>query len=231
LRRGHYLAIVIANFLVGSALMVGMVNVPVIVALVRESDTVIRDSALLLAPLTLFIAIFSLLSGPIAARIGTFRMTVAGILLTVLGYAALYGIVDRDNIWRMVIGLAIAGMGIGLLLAPLSAVALDESDEENRGSAVSTALMFRLLGMTIGMSLLTAAGVYRLQILTGRLEPVVQGVSESTAEYLVRQQQFVDDHVVPLSVQVMQETFLAASGLAALAIVPIILMRDRGART
>jgi MFS family permease len=231
LRRGHYVAIVIANFLVGSALMVGMVNVPVIVALVRESDTVIRDSALLLAPLTLFIAIFSLLSGPIASRIGTFRMTAAGILLTVLGYAALYGIVDRDNIWRMVIGLAIAGMGIGLLLAPLSAVALDESDEENRGSAVSTALMFRLLGMTIGMSLLTAAGVYRLQILTGRLEPVVQGVSESTAEYLVRQQQFVDDHVVPLSVQVMQETFLAASGLAALAIVPIILMRDRGART
>lgn len=226
LKRGNYVAIVIANFLVGSALMVGMVNVPVVVALVRDEDTVIRDSALLLAPLTLFIAIFSLLSGPIAARFGTFRMTAAGVLLTVLGYAALYGIVDSDNIWRMVIGLAIAGMGIGLLLAPLSAVALDESDEKNRGSAVSTALMFRLLGMTIGMSLLTAAGVYRLQVLTGRLEPVMQGMNESTAEYLARQQQFVQDHVIPLSVQVMQETFLAAALLSALAIVPIVLMRN-----
>jgi len=227
LRRGHYIAVILANFLVGSALMVGMVNVPVIVAMVRPTDTVTRDSALLLAPFTLFIAIFSLLSGFIASRIGTFRMTVIGIIVTVAGYATLYGVVDRNNIWNMVLGLGIAGLGIGLLLAPLSAVALDESDERNRGAAVSTALMFRLLGMTIGMSLLTAAGIYRLQILTGRLEPVVQDAGESTAMYLVRQQAFIEDHVIPLSVQVLQETFLAAAVLAAMAVIPIVLMRER----
>lgn len=226
LQKGHYLAVIVANFLVGSALMVGMVNVPVIVALVRNPDTVTRDSALLLAPLTLFIAVFSLLSGPVAGRIGTFKMTLAGIAITTIGYGLLYAIVDSDNIWRMIAGLAVAGAGIGLLLAPLSAVALDDSDETNRGAAVSTALMFRLLGMTIGMSLLTAAGVYRLQVLTGRLDPIVQKTQESTAEYLARQQQFVEDHVIPLSVQVMQETFLAAAFLAALAIIPIFLMRE-----
>lgn len=226
-RRGHYIAVIAANFLVGSALMVGMVNVPVIVALVRNPDTVTRDSALLLAPLTLGIAIFSLLSGPIANRIGSFRMTIAGVIVTAGGYGLLYASVDRQEIWHMVGGLAVAGAGIGLLLAPLSAFALDDADESNRGSAVSTALMFRLLGMTIGMSLLTAAGVYRLQVLTGRLDPVVQQAQESTAEFLIRQQQFVDDHVIPLGVQVMQETFLAAGILAALAIVPIVLLREK----
>lgn len=225
LQRGFFVATVIANFLVGSALMVGMVNVPVIVALVRNPATVSRDSALLLAPLTLFIAVFALLSGPVALKIGVFRLTLVGIGLTVLGYVGLYLIVDRDNIERMAVGLAVSGMGIGMLLAPLSAVALDASTGDNRGAAASTALVFRLLGMTIGMSLLTAAGVYRLQQLTGRLDPVVQTAQESTAEYLARQNQFIDEHVIPLSVQVMQETFLAAGFLAALAIVPIVLMR------
>ncbi len=224
LRRGFFAATITANFLVGSALMVGMVNVPVLVALVRNPDTVSRDSALLLAPLTLFIAAFALLSGPIAERIGAFRMTVGGVALTVLGYCVLYLVVDRDNITKMAAGLALAGMGFGLLLAPLSAVALDASSGENRGAAASTALVFRLLGMTIGMSLLTAAGVRRLQQLTDRLDPVVQEAEESTAEYLARQQQFIDDHVIPLGVQVMQETFLAAGVLAALAIVPVVLM-------
>jgi len=225
-RRIHYVAVVAANFLIGSALMVGMVNVPVIVALVSSPGNVTRDSALLLAPLTLGIAVFSLLSGPVATRIGVFRMTVVGVIITIAGYALLYALTNHTDIWRMIAGLAVTGIGIGLLLAPLSEVALDDAGESNRGSAVSTALMFRLLGMTIGMSLLTAAGVYRLQVLTGRLEPVVQQAQESTAEFLIRQQDFVEAHVIPLGVQVMQETFLAAAFLAALALAPIILMRN-----
>src|SRR5690606_25539390 len=141
------------------------------------------------------------------------------------GFAALYLLVDVDRIWQMAIGLGVAGIGIGLLLAPLSATALDASTARNRGAATSTALLFRLLGMTIGMSLLTTAGVYRLQQLTGRLDPVVQGADESTAEFLGRQQQFVNDVVTPIGVQVMQETFLAAAVLAAIAIIPVIRMR------
>jgi MFS family permease len=225
LRQGTFVATIVANFLIGAALMVGMVNVPVIVALVRDPSTVSRDSALLLAPFTLGIALASLLSGPIAARIGSGRMTMAGVVLTVVGFLALYALVDRDNIARMAVGLLIAGIGIGQLLAPLSAVALDVSSARDRGAAASMALVFRLLGMTIGISTLTAAGVSRLQTLTGRLDPVVQGANESTAEFLGRQQQFLEDHAIPLSVQVIQETFLAAAALAALAMIPIMLIR------
>ena len=227
LRRRRYVATIVANFLIGAALMVAMVNVPVIVALVRDPSTVSRDSALVLAPLTLGIATFSLLSGPIAARIGTFRMTATGVALTVMGFLALYALVDRDNVAKMAIGLVLAGAGIGLLLAPLSATALDESSERDRGAAASTALVFRLLGMTIGISTLTAAGVSRLQALTGRLAPVVKAPDESTAAFLNRQRQFIEDHAIPLSIQVMQETFLAAAIIAACAIIPIAVMRNR----
>lgn len=224
-RKPYYVAAVIANFLIGAALMVGMVNVPVIVSLVRDGDSVSRDSALLLAPLTLCVALAALASGRIARSIGPYHMTRIGIAMTVVGFALLYLLVHEEHIWRMAIGLGIAGAGIGLLLAPLSATALDASSRDNRGAATSTALLFRLLGMTIGMSLLTTAGVYRLQQLTGRLEPVVQDANESTAEFLGRQQTFVNEVVTPIGVQVMQETFLAAAILCAIAIVPILRMR------
>lgn len=224
-RMPFYVATIIANFLIGAALMVGMVNVPVIVSLVREGANVSRDSALLLAPLTLGITIAALLSGRIAQRVGIWRMTLAAILTAVAGFFIIYLLVSEDHLLRMAPGLAAAGVGIGLLMAPLSATALDASSRDNRGAATSTALLFRLLGMTIGMSLLTTAGVYRLQQLTGRLEPVVQGADEPTASFLARQQAFVTDVISPIGVQVMQETFLAAAVLAALAIWPILRMR------
>lgn len=224
-RKPYFVAAIIANFLIGAALMAGMVNVPVIVSLVRDAGSVSRDSALLLAPLTLGVALAALASGRIATLIGAFTMTRIGIGLTVAGFALLYILVDREHLWRMSIGLGTAGLGIGLLLAPLSATALDASSTLNRGAATSTALLFRLLGMTIGMSLLTTAGVYRLQQLTSSIEPVAQEPNETTAEFLARQQAFVNEVVTPIGVQVMQETFLAAAALCALAIVPVIRMR------
>lgn len=224
-RKPFFVAAVVANFLVGAALMVGMVNVPVLVSLVRDQASVSRDSALLLAPLTVGVALSALASGRVAMRIGVFRMTMVGIAATVTGFALLFLLVHEDHLWRMAIGLGVAGAGIGLLLAPLSATALDASTRESRGAATSTALLFRLLGMTIGMSLLTTAGVYRLQRLTGDLDPVVQGINESTAEFLARQQTFVNEVITPTGVQVMRETFLAAALMALLAVIPLIRMR------
>lgn len=184
-----------------------------------------RDSALLLAPLTLGVALAALISGHVARAIGASRMTMTGITTAIAGFFLLSVLVEENHIWRMAIGLGVAGIGIGLLLAPLSATALDASSTRNRGAAASTALLFRLLGMTIGMSLLTTAGVYRLQQLTGELDPVVQGADESTAEFLGRQQQFVNEVLTPIGVQVMQETFIAAAVLALIAVVPVWRMR------
>jgi hypothetical protein len=70
------------------------------------------------------------------------------------------------------------------------------------------------------MSVLTSLGVQRLQVLTGRLEPVVRETGESTAVFLLRQQEYIIEKGLPLGVQVVQETFLAAALLTALALIP-----------
>lgn len=223
-RQGFFVATMVANFLIGAALMVGMVNIPVIVSL-ASTGSASRDSALLLVPLTLTIAAFALASGSINNMLGEATMARLGVALGAIGFGLVYFMIDMSNLWLMAPGLAIAGSGIGLLMAPLSATALDAADSSNRGTATSTALLCRLLGMTIGMSLVTTAGIYRLQQLTGKLEPITQEAGESTASYFVRQQMFVDEVISPLGVQVMQETFLAAAIIVGLAIWPVMRMR------
>lgn len=218
---------ILANLLLGAVLMVSMVNIPVVVALLSTPDVVSRRSALVLAPFTLMIAAASFVAGAVIGRLGVRRATGVAVLLVVAGCASQYVLLREQSLIAMVPGLAIAGLGIGLLLPPLGAIVLETSSAADRGAAASSALMFRLLGMTVGVSALTAIGVHRLQTLTDRLDPIVQQTGESTAMFLNRQRMFIEDHAIPLSVQVIRETFLIAGVVAGFLIVPLLMLAGR----
>jgi MFS family permease len=228
LRLKGYVAAVAGNFLIGTIMMIGVVNVPVVVALLVAGGDVSWTSALLLVPLTAGIAITAALGGHILQRISMTAIVTLGTVLTTAGLAAMYPLLDSMDIWRMIPGLAIAGIGLGLVIAPLGNAALDLASDADRGAAASTLIMARLLGMTLGVSALTALGVHRLQVLTDRLDPVFQEPGESTASFLARQQAFVLDHAIPLAVQVMQETFVAAALIALIALPPMLVMARSG---
>lgn len=218
---------ILANMLIGAVLMVSMVNIPVVVALLSEPDDVSRRSALLLAPFTITIATASFGAGALIGRVGISRSSRLAVFMVVAGCVSLYGLLRDQSLLAMVPGLAISGVGIGLLLPPLGAVILETSSAEDRGAAASSGLMFRLLGMTVGISALTAIGIRRLETLTGRLDPIVQTTGESTASFLNRQRVFIEDHAIPLSIQVIRESFLIAGAIGALLIVPLLMLAGR----
>lgn len=219
LSNASYRASLAANALLGTVLMTGMVNVPIIVALVKSgADSGVR-SAVLLAPFTLTIAISSILAGRFLRLHSARRIVTIGLLLTVMGNLSVFPLLTFPDYRWMAIGLAVAGAGIGLALTPLSATALDSSASTSYGVAAATLLVFRLLGMTVGISLLTSLGVQRLQVLTGALEPVAQTEAESTAEFLLRQQEYIVARAIPLGVQVVQETFVVAAILSGCALI------------
>lgn len=209
-----------ANFLIGTVLMTGMVNVPVLVALLETGADTASRSALLLAPFTASIAVCSILSARLMQHLGSGRVTLMGLVITLVGNLAIYPLLELADYEWISLGLAISGAGIGLALTPLGTTALQATTRRDRGAAASALLVVRLLGMTIGMSVLTSIGVQRLQILTGRLEPMVRGADETTAEFLLRQQQYIIEEGLPLGVQVVQETFLVAGLLTAVALFP-----------
>lgn len=226
-RLRNFTAGIVANLLLGCALMVGMVNVPTVVALLVDPERVSGTSALVLAPFTLCIAAGSLLAGRIAVRLPSRLTAVAGVVFIAGGYALVAALLSPDRYERVVVGLIVAGLGFGVVLAPLSGSALAVADASERGAAASMALVARLLGMTLGISSLTAIGVRRLQVLTDRVEPVTRGADESTAAFLERQRQFIEQHAVPLGVQVIGETFWIAAVIAALSLIPLWLVWER----
>lgn len=226
-RQPAFAAAIAANFLIGVALIVAMVDVPVVVALLAEEDRISELSAAYLAPFTLTMAILAFSGGALAARRGESQTAAIGIALVVVGYIALWlGLRQEREIW-MVPGLMIAGSGFGLVLAPIGATAIDAAPPPDRGVAAALTILFRLLGMTIGISALTAVGVRRLQSLSEGVEPVVRRAGETTAEFFVRQNQYIEEVAIPLSLRVVRETFLIAAIIAIIALAPVRRMRDR----
>ena len=217
----RFAAAIAANLLVGASLIVAMVDVPVVTSLLVEIDDVSRVSALMLAPFTALIALLSFAGGRISHRLG-FRLTAAlGLLLVAAGYAALWVGLRGETLPSMVPGLIVAGAGFGLVFAPIGATAIDAAPDADRGVAAAMTLVFRLLGMTIGISALTAIAVRRLQGLVGNLDAIVQLPNETTAEFLARQTLLLYETVLPISLQVVRETFLLAGLIALLGLIPL----------
>lgn len=226
-RDRHFSAAIGANVLVGASLIVTMVDVPVATAVVVEPENVSRVSALMLAPFTLLIALLSLAGGRIATRLG-FRLTASvGLLVVAVGYAALWFGLRGGELIGMIPGLALAGAGFGLVFAPISTTAIDAAPDADRGIAAAMTLVFRLLGMTLGISTLTAIAVRRLQGLVGNVGEIVQLPGESTADFLTRQTTLLYDTIMPLTLQVIRETFLLAGAIALLGLIPVSLFATR----
>ncbi len=220
-RERPFQATVLANLCLGAVLMVTMVNIPVIVALTSNTDDVAILSATLLAPYTVAVAAASLVASRMGDRWGERRTLVAAVVLAAVGAVLVALLQDRDNHWTLVPGLVVGGIGAGLLLPALGTVPIMVADRMHRGAAASSALMFRLLGMTIGVSALTSIAVRRLQSLSNQLDPIVRDADESTASFLARQQTFILDHAIPLSIQVIEETFLVAAVIALVMLGPV----------
>jgi EmrB/QacA subfamily drug resistance transporter len=220
-RERNFAAATVANFLIGASLIVAMVDVPVITALIVAPEHVSRDAALMLAPFTVLIAVLSLAGGRFAIRFGPRRVAMAGLILVAVGYASLWFGLRAGTLVSMIPGLVLAGAGFGLVFAPVGATAIDAAPDEDRGIAAAMTLVFRLLGMTVGISILTAIAIRRLQGLVGNLEDIVQTPGESTAEFLARQTEFLYATVLPISLQVARETFLLAGAIALLGLIPV----------
>jgi len=69
----------------------------------------------------------------------------------------------------MAAGLALAGIGIGLTIAPIGTAVVNGVREQERGMAASLVIILRLIGMSISMSSMTAYGLRRTTVLSREL--------------------------------------------------------------
>src|SRR4029077_20070684 len=69
----------------------------------------------------------------------------------------------------MAIGLALAGIGVGLTIAPIGTAVINGVRDHERGMASSLVIILRLIGMSVSMSSMTAYGLRRMTVLSRAL--------------------------------------------------------------
>lgn len=214
-RRPNYSAAGLANFLVGFSLFVAIANVPLFINTL-VAPTLQRgawDSGWMLSALTVPMAAAAIPGGWWTSRAGYRQPILFGLVLTLLGFNFMTRWGANTTYWTMAPHLLLTGVGFGLTIAPLAAAVVDAAQANERGTASAMVITFRLVGMTLGVSSITAYGLERADRLSvGMLEPGADLLEVARVGLRVAE-------------QVIQETFIIAGFVCLVAILPVWRIR------
>ena len=207
------------NLLVGAALIVAMVDVPIFVNAIEidlERSAVL--SGWVLASLTAAMTLSSWLGGRLTETLQAkwptlLAMVAATVALLWMGFT---WAPDLSYVTAAV-QLAVLGAGLGLTFAPTTATVVAASPAHQRGAAAAIVMIVRLIGLSVGLAALTAWALSRFNTLRRDIElPPINDPTFTEA---------VTEASARLTADAISETFLAAGALTALGIFVALAMR------
>jgi MFS family permease len=172
-----FLAALGSSVAAGAALMVTLVDVELFAQGVLGKDQ--DQAALMLVWFLAALPIGAVLGGWIATKIGDRVMTFAGLLIAGGGYwliskwsvdllARRHDIFGVLSLPAMDTDLVVAGLGLGLVIGPLTSASLRVVPSAQHGIASALVVVARMTGMLVGVAALSAWGFYRFnQIIAG----------------------------------------------------------------
>lgn len=162
----------IVNFLVGAALVIAMVDVPLFVNAVEidlERSAVV--AGWILSALTASMAIASYVGGRVTERTWYGPPILLGLVASTLAYGLMGFTWGASTPYPLLaLQLALLGAGIGLTVAPTTSAVVDHAEPDARGAAAAVVMVVRMIGLSVGLSALTAWGLARFNALRGDLE-------------------------------------------------------------
>jgi EmrB/QacA subfamily drug resistance transporter len=214
-RRPNFSAAGIVNWCIGGILIIAMVNVPLFVNVLEvEIEKAALDSGRLLSAMTASMAVMAFVGGRLAERWSYRPVTLAGLLACVAGFGLMATTWTATTPYtEMAWQLAILGAGFGLVTAPLAAASINAAPDSQRGVAAGLVIVFRLVGMTVGLSALTAWGLYRFELLRSQIELPLMTNPDFQAALLQAVEAYRHG-----TIDVLNETFLISALVAAVAL-------------
>lgn len=220
--RGRTLKIaLLVNFLVGGALVIAMVDVPIFVNAIEldlERSAVI--AGWILAAMTSAMAIASWLGGRWTERVSYRLPIVVGLIAAVIALLLMGATWDPQIRHLVAAGqVALLGAGLGLVFAPTTSAVVDASPPHQRGGAAAIVMVVRLIGLSVGLAGLTAWGLARFNKLRGELDlPPITDPDFQRA---------ITDASARLTAESISETFLAAAAITALGLIAALFIRNQ----
>ena len=213
-----------SHLLIGGALIIGMVTVPLMAnTLLGETPL---GGGLMLLRMTAAIPAGAALGGVACQRYDCRLPAALGLLLAALGFLMMSGWgLDIADPW-LTIHLATAGFGFGLLIAPVALAATNSVGDDTRGAAAAMITTTRVVGMTLGIAALTAWG-------TGRLDALIAGIGApfalpgETAQQAQTRILEAQRQIAEAGLTLFGDFFVAAACLCLLALLPTAFMAWR----
>ena len=201
----------LTNILVGGALIIAMVNIPLM------SDTIMGKTAmeggLRLLRFTIMLSAGAVAGGYLCKRLGYRLPTIIGLVLSSVGFFFMsrWSLVIADP--TLTVHLAICGFGFGLVIAPLATGVMNSVGEGQKGIASAIIVTTRLIGMIIGLSAIISWGMDWFHILTAGMS-ITDIIS-------------APDQLRQSLLGMFHNFFLAAMGICVVAIIPALWLRKK----
>ncbi|HVC75553.1 MAG TPA: MFS transporter [Candidatus Micrarchaeaceae archaeon] len=223
LRSPRFAGVTAANLLIGAALMVVLLDVPILGRLVFSLNQL--AAGLLLTQFLIGVPLGAIAGGVLAGRLGTRWTALAGTLLAAAAFVQMSTwqaaeLALRTGPFRTAdLALAACGLGFGIVIAPLAATVLQLTRTEHHGLASSLVVLARVMGMLVGLSALTAFGLFRFR--------QILGTPQLTEPDLRARLEHLDRLVAAAFLQEYREIFTIAAALCILA-ATVIFITIRG---
>jgi MFS transporter, DHA2 family, triacylglyceride efflux pump len=220
----------------GAALLVTLVDVQLYAQTVLGREATAATA--ILVRFLVALPIGALVGGIAASRLGNPVVAVVGMLLAAAAYLLIAGwpadvLAARHHLGllslpRLDTDLALAGLGLGLVIAPVSTAALRATPPDRHGVVSAAVVVARMTGMLVGVAALSAWGLHRFRELTAELAtPLPFGVSVEA----YRQQLAAYQLALQTALRTeYRDIFLLTSGVCVLGALGAALIGKAGAR-
>ena len=185
-RAAAFLTATVSQLMVGIALIIAMATTVIMANTVmdvpgRPVSSV--TAALWLLRMTATIPVSAVLGGLLLRWVDARWIALPGLALVALGMFRLGGWQIEIAEPRLTVDMLIAGIGFGLVIAPLMHRAMAAAPADYRAVAASMIVVARMLGMTLGMAALSAWGVSEiLSIITDIPSPLTTPGLDAAAQ-------------------------------------------------